>query len=69
MIIRETRVIECWCDHCHKGQMKDIFEKSFEEKKHISEYVGLKFNCEVCGFENKIEDYLIVIPHQFMTTE
>jgi transcription initiation factor IIE alpha subunit len=66
MIIRETTIYECWCEHCHKGQMKDLFQKAFDEKIHLSEFVGQTFKCEVCGEDNTIEDFLTVVPHSYM---
>lgn len=66
MIIRETKITECWCNQCGCGQMQQIFQKSFDEKKHLSEYVGEKFICAECGFENKIEDFISIIPHEFL---
>jgi hypothetical protein len=66
MIIRETIIYECWCAHCHKGQMNDLFQRSFEEGKHLSVYVGETVKCEKCGKDNVIEDFLSVVPHSFM---
>lgn len=65
MIIRETRIVECWCPNCSHGQMKQIFQKSFDEKRHLAEYVGEKFSCENCGAENVIEDFLSLMPNEF----
>jgi cytochrome c-type biogenesis protein CcmH/NrfF len=66
MIIRETIIYECWCTHCHKGQMKDLFQRSFEENKHLSSYLGETLKCDHCGKDNLIEDFLSVVPHSFM---
>lgn len=57
--------MECWCTHCHKGQMEQILEKSFAEKKVLLEYVGQKFTCPHCGSENIIEDLISFIPGMF----
>jgi hypothetical protein len=66
MIIRETIIYECWCEHCHKGQMQQLLQKTFEEKKHLSTYVGQTFKCELCGEDNTVEDFLSLVPHSFM---
>lgn len=65
MIIRETKIMECWCPHCHNGQMEQILQKSFSEKKAPQQYVGEKFICKHCGEENVLEDYVSFIPGEF----
>ena len=66
MIIRETKMVECWCGNCNKGQMAQLFQKSFDEKKHLSEYVGQKITCQFCVTENIIDDFLSVMPQEFL---
>lgn len=65
-IIRETRLIECWCPSCSKGQMKQILELSFREKKALIEYIGMEFTCENCKSTYEIADHLSIIPEGFL---
>jgi len=69
MILRETKISECWCEKCHKGQMPAIHQILFDEKeKNLESLVGRKIKCNNCGFENTIEDILIVIPVEFLVS-
>jgi len=42
MIIRETRIIECWCPHCGAGQVSQILQNFFENKEALKDYIGQK---------------------------
>ena len=66
MIIRETKMVECWCPSCNKGQMAQLFQKSFDEKKQLTEYVGKVITCQFCGSENIIEDFISLMPQEFL---
>lgn len=65
-IIRETRMLECWCPKCHQGQMMNILNGVFKSDKCIIEAVGKEFTCHNCGLVYEIGDYLSVIPNAYM---
>lgn len=65
-VIRETRIIECWCPGCSKGQMKQLLDVSFKEKKSLYEFIGKAFVCEYCGESYEVMDVLSVIPEGFL---
>jgi len=65
MIIRETRILECWCPSCGAGQMGQILQKSFAAKETVQSYVGQRFTCSGCGADNFIEDFISLIPEGF----
>lgn len=67
MIIKETRILECWCP-CGAGQVAQLLQKSFEEKTNLAEFIGRKFICPNCKEENTIEDVLQMIPESFLVT-
>lgn len=60
------KVQECWCGNCSAGQMEQIHDIMFSEKKGISEMIGRKIICTKCGYENVIEDVLSIIPNGFL---
>lgn len=65
-IIRETRILECWCPKCHCGQIKTLLDDSFTNDRALLECVGKDFKCENCGLEYEVGDYLSVMPNAFM---
>lgn len=65
-IIRETRILECWCPKCHHGQIKNILNDSFTNDRNIIESVGKEYTCENCGLVYEVGDYLSVMPNAFM---
>lgn len=65
-IIRETRILECWCPKCHCGQIKTLLNDSFTNDRALLECVGKDFKCENCGLEYEVGDYLSVMPNAFM---
>lgn len=65
-IIRETRILECWCPKCHQGQIKTILSESFHNSRAIIESVGKEFTCTNCGIVYEVGDFLSVIPNAFM---
>lgn len=65
-IIRETRILECWCPKCHQGQVKTLLNDSFTNDRALFECVGKEFKCENCGLEYEVGDYLSVMPNAFM---
>lgn len=65
-IIRETRILECWCPKCHCGQIKTLLNESFTNDRALLECVGKDFKCENCGLEYEVGDYLSVMPNAFM---
>lgn len=65
MIIRETKIIECWCPKCGHGQVKKLLEKTFADNNHLSSLVGSVFDCDKCGAKNKVEDFVSIIPSEF----
>src|ERR1043165_4839895 len=67
-IIRETRMLECWCPKCHQGQMMNILNGQFNSNKCIIEAVGKEFTCHNCGLIYEIGDYLSIIPNAFMVS-
>lgn len=66
MIIRDTRILECWCPKCGLGQMEKLLQKGFLEQKDISQMVGESFECDKCKTINVIEDFISIIPQSFM---
>ena len=66
MIVRDTRILECWCPICGIGQMEQILQKGFEEQKDVSQMVGESFECKKCKTINVIEDFISIIPQSFM---
>ena len=66
MILRETRIQECWCSNCSAGQMEQIYDLQFKEKIPPPDLIGKKIVCVNCGHENVIEDYLSIIPTAYM---
>lgn len=67
-IIRETRMLECWCPKCHQGQMMNILNGVFKSDKCIIEAVGKEFTCHSCGLVYEIGDYLSVIPNAYLVS-
>ena len=65
-VIRETRILECWCPKCHCGQIKTLLNDSFTNDRALLECVGKDFKCENCGLEYEVGDYLSVMPNAFM---
>jgi hypothetical protein len=65
-IIRETRILECWCPKCHCGQIKTLLEDSFTNDRALLECVGKEFKCDNCGLVYEVGDYLSVMPNAFM---
>lgn len=65
-IIRETRILECWCPKCHQGQVKTLLNDSFTNDRALLECVGKEFKCENCGLVYEVGDYLSVMPNAFM---
>lgn len=65
-IIRETRILECWCPKCHQGQIKTILNDSFTNDRALLDSVGKEFKCENCGLLYEVGDYLSVMPNAFM---
>lgn len=65
-IIRETRILECWCPKCHCGQIKTLLDDSFTNGRALLECVGKDFKCENCGLVYEVGDYLSVMPNAFM---
>lgn len=65
MHIRQTTIHEAWCSNCSAGQMEQIHDMLFKEKKQLSDLIGTTITCK-CGHENVIDDVLIVIPTHFM---
>ena len=65
-IIRETRILECWCPKCHCGQIKTLLDDSFTNDRALLECVGKDFKCENCGLVYEVGDYLSVMPNAFM---
>jgi len=68
MIVRSTRIQECWCPNCLSGQMEKIYEITFAEGVDEKSLIGRKVKCERCGFENIIEDVVDVIPLSFLVS-
>jgi hypothetical protein len=66
MILRETRIHECWCSNCAAGQMEQIHDLMFKERIAPANLAGWKLFCHKCGHENTIEDFLSVIPTSFL---
>lgn len=67
MIIRETRIIECYCE-CGTGQVQELLQHTFDEKILLNEMIGKNFKCKNCGKENLIEDIVQLIPLEFMVS-
>jgi hypothetical protein len=65
-IIRETRILECWCPKCHQGQVKTLLNDSFSNDRALLECVGKEFKCENCGLVYEVGDYISVMPNAFM---
>lgn len=65
-IIRETRILECWCPKCHQGQIKTILNDSFGNDRNIIESVGREYTCNNCGLVYEVGDYLSVMPNAFL---
>lgn len=65
-IIRETRILECWCPKCHQGQIKTILNDSFGNDRNIIESVGREYTCHNCGLVYEVGDYLSVMPNAFL---
>lgn len=66
MIIRETKIQECWCDNCSSGQMGKIHDLFMLNKDLSLNPVGIKIKCDSCGVENTVEDILIVMPTSYI---
>ncbi len=66
MFLKETTIMECWCPHCQYGQVQKILQRSFEEKKVASEYIGKIFVCPRCKKRNILKDVIKVIPQEFL---
>ena len=66
MLIRETKIQECWCGNCAAGQMEQINQILFTEKINLVKIIGRKITCAKCGHENEVEDILILIPTSFL---
>lgn len=66
MILRETRIQECWCGKCAAGQMEQIHDLQFKQKIAPPDLIGRKIVCSNCGHENVIEDFLSIIPTAFL---
>lgn len=66
MIIRETRILECWCPVCGHGQMEQILQKGFDEQIDVNKTIGRIFKCQNCNSENIIEDFISLIPQSFL---
>lgn len=66
MIIRQTTIYECFCPHCHSGQMEQIFEKSFNNQESINNFMGQSIKCNSCGELNEVEDIVLVYPTSFI---
>lgn len=67
MIIRECRIIECFCE-CGSGQVQDLLQHVFEKKISINEMIDKIFVCKKCGKENVIEDIIELIPLEFIVS-
>lgn len=65
-IIRETRILECWCPKCHQGQIETILNDSFGNDRNIIESVGREYTCQNCGLVYEVGDYLSVMPNAFL---
>lgn len=69
MIIRETRVQECWCPICGSGQMADIHSLCMESKDlSLHKLHGKEIVCKNCGAKNIVEEILVVIPASFLVS-
>lgn len=66
MILRETRIQECWCAKCAAGQMEQIHDLQFNQKIAPGDLIGRTIVCKTCGHENTIEDFLSIIPTAFL---
>lgn len=65
MKLRSTQIDECWCSNCNSGMMEKILDISFERKKHYTSLIGEKITCPKCGYDNILEDVLIVKPQMY----
>jgi len=68
MILRSTTIQECWCPKCSAGQMEKIHDIIFHEGIPPTRLIGRKIICDKCGFENKIEDVISVVPTSFLVS-
>ena len=66
MIVRITRMQECWCPNCAAGQMEKLHDIIFRERIPESQLIGRTIKCDRCGADNVIEDVVDIIPTSFL---
>lgn len=65
-VIKEMTVTECWCPHCYAGQMEQIWQEAFDEKKQFKDFVGQPRTCNKCQGEYVVGDIINVMPQVFL---
>lgn len=64
-VIRETRILECWCPKCHAGQIKTILGETYQNNQPLIESIGKEYKCQNCETVYEIGDFLSVVPQGF----
>lgn len=65
MILRETRVSECWCPKCSTGQIGQIHDMLMNNSAKVTDLIGKEIKCNQCGTINILEDVLELVPTSF----
>jgi hypothetical protein len=66
MNIRQTIILECFCDQCGAGQLHPLLNAGFTSQKSAIEMKGEKVKCDKCGHENVIEEVFTMMPNEFL---
>lgn len=66
MYIRQTLILEAFCENCNQGMLTPLLDFGFNSKKSACETKGEIIKCPKCQHENKVEEVVTMIPSEFL---